>query len=128
MRILADPALDFTHVKNSLSAINQEITNLEQNLRNMLQNPNKSHPGPLASNERGLLRGSDDSDSIAVLRESFERKRVREMTRNEGLGEMCDFEKFWDDVVNDQLRVDQAVAEVWGSRTSLGREGQLCFS
>ena len=112
MRILADPELDFTHVKNSLSAINQEITNLEQNLRNMLQNPNKSHPGPFVSNERGLLRGSDDSDSIAVLRESFERKRVREMTRNEGLGEMCDFEQFWDDVVNDQLRVDQAVAEV----------------
>lgn len=112
VRILADPELDFTHVKNSLSAINQEITNLEQNLRNMLQNPNKSHPGPLVSNERGLLRGSDDSDSIAVLRESFERKRVREITQNEGLGEMCDFEKFWDDVVNDQLRVDQAVAEV----------------
>lgn len=113
VRILADPERDISAVKNSLTAINQEITNLEQNLRNMLQKSSKSHRGPLVSDGRGPSRGSEDGDGIAGIRENFERKRAREMTeKEEGGSGMDDFEKFWDDVVNDQMRVDQAVAEV----------------
>lgn len=113
VRILADPERDISAVKNSLTAINQEITNLGQNLRNMLQKSSKSHRGPLVSDGRGPSRGSEDGDGLAGIRENFERKRAREMTeKEEGGSGMDDFEKFWDDVVNDQMRVDQAVAEV----------------
>ena len=113
VRILADPALDFTAVKSSLCAINQEITNLQQNLHNLMQSSNTSYTSLPTSDGRGPEREGEDSDGIKCLREGFERKREREMTgRDDSLSELGDNKKLWDDFVKDQMTVDRTVAEM----------------
>ena len=111
VRILADPELELTGVKTSLCALNQEITNLQQNLQSLSQNSDKSHARFYTSDGRGpecRVKGGDD---VSALREEFERKREREMVEKETLSELPGLEKLWHDFVEDQMSVDVTVAE-----------------
>ncbi|KAL9973139.1 hypothetical protein ACROYT_G019556 [Oculina patagonica] len=112
VQILADPVLDLTSVKNSLRALNQEITNFQQNLHKLTQTPSKSHASLYTVDGRGLERRGEDSDGIKALREGFDRKREREVLgKEESSNELSDFTKLWHDFVEDQITTDIAVAE-----------------
>lgn len=112
VRILADTALDMTSVKNSLCALNQEITNLQQNLHQLTQTPSKSHASLYTADGRGPERRDEDSDGIKALREGFERKREREVLgKEESSSELADLTKLWHDFVEDQITTDIVVAK-----------------
>ena len=112
VRILADPVLDLTAVKNSLCALNQEITNLQQNLHKLSQTPSKSHATLDTSDGCGPARREEDSDGVKALREGFQQKREREVLgKEESSSELADLTKLWHDFVEDQMTVDIAIAE-----------------
>ena len=111
VRIIADPELELTGVKTSLCALNQEITNLQQNLQNLAHNSSKSHARFYTSDGRAPECIVEDSDGVKALREKFERKREREMVEKETLIALVGLEKLWHDFVEDQISVDVAVAE-----------------
>ena len=109
VRIIADPELELTGVKTSLCALNQEITNLQQNLRTLAHNSSKSHARFYTSDAPECT--VEDDDGVKALREKFERKREREMVEKETLSGLVGLEKLWHDFVEDQISVDVAVAE-----------------
>ena len=111
VRILADPELELTGVKTSLCALNQEITNLQQNLQSLSQNSDKSHARFYTSYGHGPECRVKDGDDVRALREEFERKREREIVEKETLSWLAGLEKLWHDFVEDQMSVDVAVAE-----------------
>ena len=111
VRILADPELKLSGVKTSLCALNQEITNLQQNLQSLSHSTGKSHAGSYTSDGRSPECRVKDGDYVRALREGFERKREREMVDKETLSGLAGLEKLWHDFVEDQMSVDVAVAE-----------------
>ena len=111
VRIIADPELGLTGVKTSLCALNQEITNLQQNLQNLAHNSSKFHASFYTSDGRTPECTVENSDGFKALREKFERKREREMVEKETLSGLVGLEKLWHDFVEDQISVDVAVAE-----------------
>ena len=111
VRILPDPELELTGVKTSLCALNQEVTNLQQNLQSLLHNSDKSHTRSYTSEGRGHECRVKDGDGVRALREEFERKREREMVEKETVSGFAGLEKLWHNFVEDQMSVDVAVAE-----------------
>jgi len=111
VRILPDPELELTGVKTSLCALNQEITNLQQNLQSLSHNSGKSHARFYTSDGRAPECKVEDGDGVRALREGFERKREREMVEKETLSGLVGLARLWSDFVEDQMSVDVVVAE-----------------
>ena len=114
VRILPDPELELTSVKTSLCALNQEITNLQQNLQSLSHNSSQSHARLYTRDGRAPECRVEDGDDVRGLREGFERKREREMVGKETLSGLVGLERLWHDFVVDQISVDVAVAETGG--------------
>jgi len=105
VRIRADSALELSSVKNSLCALNQEATHLQQNLRKLMEKANISHLGLESGQKR-------KDDCIKAAREGFERKQEREsFGREEIVSEEEDSARLWSDCVEDQMLTDSVVAK-----------------
>ena len=106
IRILADPAFDLSSIKDALRALNNEATNLQQNLRKLMEKANKGRAGFYAEESGHEQKACD----VKVLREGFERKREA-MAREEISSEQEDLARIWSDSLQDQMSTDIAVAK-----------------
>ena len=109
IRILADPAFDLSSVKDALCALNNEATNLQQNLHKLMEKASRGHAGFYAGEESGH---EQKAGGVKALREGFERKREREaMAREEISSEQGDLARLWSDSLQDQMSTDITIAK-----------------
>ena len=105
--ILADPSLELSAVKNSVCAMNHEVTNLQQNLHKLIEKASGSRAS--SGTEGGQEPGNE---GVGALRDGFERKRAREAMRGENISsEQSDILQMWSDFVQCQISSDCAVAK-----------------
>ena len=109
IRILADPAVDLSGIKDGLCALNNEATNLEQNLHKLMEKASRGHAGFYPGEESGH---EHKTGGVKALREGFERKREREaMAREEISSEQGDLARLWSDSLQDQMSTDITIAK-----------------
>lgn len=105
IRIIADPAFDLSSVKDVLCALNNEATNLQQNLQKLMEKANRGHACEGSGSEH-------KAGGVKALREGFERKREREaMAREEISSEQGDLARLWSDSLQDQMSTDITIAK-----------------
>lgn len=101
VKIVADPAFHLLRLRDGLSALNYEVTNLKKNLHKLIEKAGTTQPGSCIVEE-----------SVRDLREGFKRKREREViAREEISSQKSDFKKLWWDFVVDQMLTDTAVGK-----------------
>jgi len=109
VKIVADPAFDLLRLRDGLSALNYEVTNLKQNLHKLIEKAGTTQPGSCIV-EESCKKGTEES--VRDLREGFKRKREREViAREETSSQKSDFKKLWWDFVVDQMLTDTAVGK-----------------
>ena len=109
VKIVADPAFDLLHLRDGLSALNYEVTNLKQNLHKLIEKAGTTQPVSCIVIE-SCKKGTEES--VRDLREGFKRKREREViAREEISSQKSDFKKLWWDFVADQMLTDTAVGK-----------------
>lgn len=102
VKIVADPAFDLSSLRDGLRALNYEVTNLEQNLHQLIEKAGTYQPGSCIVTE----------ESVRDLREGFKRKREREViAREEMSSQKSDLKKLWWDFMVDQMLTDTAVGK-----------------
>lgn len=88
--------------------MNHEVTNLQQNLHQLMEKASGSRAS--SGKEGGQEHGNDGVG--AALRDGFERKRAREALRGEDISsELSDILQMWSDFVQCQISSDCAVAK-----------------
>ncbi|XP_015761073.1 PREDICTED: uncharacterized protein LOC107340235 [Acropora digitifera] len=109
VKIVADPAFDLLRLRDGLSALNYEVTNLKKNLHKLIEKAGTTQPGSCIVIE-SCKKGTEES--VRDLREGFKRKREREViAREEISSQKSDFKKLWWDFVVDQMLTDTAVGK-----------------
>ncbi|XP_067040518.1 uncharacterized protein [Acropora muricata] len=109
VKIVADPAFDLLRLRDGISALNYEVTNLKKNLHKLIEKAGTTQPGSCIVIE-SYKKGTEES--VRDLREGFKRKREREViAREEISSQKSDFKKLWWDFMVDQMLTDTAVGK-----------------
>ena len=111
--LLPDPTLERLAVQSGLSALNDEITTLQQGLYGVSQKTRHGVDTDVCNLEKRNQDIESKKFTIQSLREDYERKREREKVENDELASgQEELEELWNDLVRVQMATDHSVGKI----------------